>query len=154
MLPRQVDDDGPFDEARVRDEPVPDEVRRSLLDPEPRPTERCEELRSCPRSLGREGREPLTVGREVGVLSQSRELPLELGDATLAVDPGVREVVARAHEVQGRAHERGFHDAPTSDARHELRGREPVEARPETDVRRRRPLRLKARDALDGVRDG
>ena len=65
-------------ETGVRGEPVPDEPRRSLLDAELRPTEQGEELGSRPRLLGREGREALAVGGEVGLLTERRELTLEL----------------------------------------------------------------------------
>ena len=44
-----------------------------------------------------------------------------------------------------------FTSAPPCDRGHELSRREPVEARPQTDVRRGRPLRLEPRDALDGL---
>ena len=78
-----------------------------------------------------------------------RELPLQLRDATRPVQPRVREVVPRAHEVERRPHERRLHDAPAGDGTHEILGAEALDARPEPEVRRGRPLRLEPSRPLE-----
>ena len=65
-----------------------------------------------------------------------------------------RERVARGHEVDGRAHQRGSDRPTVLDRRSELAGVEAVQPRPEPDVRRQRRLRLHANEVLDLVEGG
>ena len=121
---RQTEDDGPVDEPGVRREPVPDEPGAPLLDAELGPPERARGApgaiaaapprtpRGVPRRL--RSRPPRRV-RRAGAASSR--------DTALAIDPGVREVVGRADEVQRRPHERRLDDVPARDRARELRRR-------------------------------
>ena len=150
---RQTEDCGPLTRPAWADSPYQtSHGRRSSICSFGRPSSARSSGRGT-RLLGRERRQALSVLGEVGLLAQRGQLSLELPDPARAIDAGEREVVRRADEVERRAHERCFHDTPTCHRAHEVVGREPVDARPQTDVRRRRPLRLDARHALDGLGD-
>ena len=138
----------------MRREPVPHEPRHSILDPELRPPEQRQELGAGARLLGRERREALAVVGEVGVLTGGLELALERSDPARAVDPRVREVVARRDDVERRPHERRLHDLPPLDRTHEVVWSEAVHPRPQPEVGRGRPLRLQPRGPLDRLRNG
>ena len=133
-------------------EAEPDEPRAAVLELELRAAEEREQLRARAGLLARELGDPFSLFREVGFLAERRELPLQLRDATRPVQPRIREVVLGAHEVERRAHERGLHDAPASDGAHEVIGAEALDARPEPEVRGRRPLRLEPSRPLERLR--
>ena len=65
----------------------------------------------------------------------------------------IRRVLACRYEMECRAHERRLDELALVDRRGELVALEPCESCPKRDVRRRRPLRLKPAQALDGVDD-
>ena len=68
-----------MDQAGPRGEREPDEPGPSILDTQLRPAERREQLRSRARTFGRECREALALGFEVGLLPQRGKLSLQLG---------------------------------------------------------------------------
>src|SRR5258706_1685891 len=65
----------------------------------------------------------------------------------------VRRVLARRHEVEGRAHERGLDQIAPVDRLAKPLVREAGEARPQCNVWGRRPLRLESAEAFDRVND-
>ena len=115
-----------MDQAGARGEREPDEPGPAVLDTQLRPAERREQLRSRARTFGRECREALALGFEVGFLPQRGELSLQLADASFAIDPGVREVVTSADEVQRGAHQRRLDDVPPRDCPREIVGAKAV----------------------------
>ena len=149
---RQTLDDGAPTRPACAARPIPDEPRAAVLELELRSAEELEQLRARAGLLARELGDPFSLFREVGLLAERGELPLQLRDATRPVQPRIREVVLRAHEVERRAHERRLHDAPASDGAHEVIGAEALDARPEPEVRRRRPLRLEPSRPLERLR--
>ena len=116
-----------MDQAGARGEREPDEPGPSVLDTQLRPAERREQLRSRARTFGRERREALALCFEVGLLPQRGQLSLQLADASFPIDPGVREVVTSADEVQRAAHQRRLDDVPPRDRPREIVGAEAVD---------------------------
>lgn len=111
----------------MRHEAVPDEPGPSILDPELGSAEQGEKLGTRSRLLGGERSEAFAVRGKVSLFAQRRKLSLQFGDPALAVDPRIREVVARADEVKRRPHYCRFDDPASHDGAGELIGVETVD---------------------------
>ena len=143
-----------MDEARACREQVPDEPRPAVVELELRQPEEPKQLGTRAWLLRGVEDDLSHELVEVGAAGELCDLGLEVprpSDPELA---RVVQVVPRGDVVERRAHHRRAHDLTTLDGAHEQLAPEPLEARPQRDVRGRRPLRLERADALDRAWDG
>jgi hypothetical protein len=115
--------------------------------------QRAQQLRAALRPLAQQRQDLLAkqlgVGAPLGHLPQrpgQQRVPVPAGDAVAVELP-------LADQVERSPHQRGLEHAAVNHRGLQLLAPEAAEARPEPDVRRRRVLRLHARQPLDGGRD-
>jgi hypothetical protein len=140
-------------ERGLRREQVPDEPWSPLVDHQLRLAEQLEQLGASAWMVSRVDHELAHQSLHVRVAGVLCKLAFDRRDALLQQQSRVREVVTGRDEVQRCAHESRLHDLPGFHRLHEVLPPEPVEPRPEREVRRGRPLGLQRSEALDCTRD-
>ena len=141
-----------MDEPCSDGEQMPHEPWATLVESELRLAQQLQQLRTAAWLLGREANDLVDQPVEISTAGMLGELLLEGGDPPPEELASIREIVACGDVVQRRAHERRLDDMSPLDCAQQLLRAESLEARPESDVWRRRPLRLERTDALHGLR--